>query len=75
MALCKLCGSSEIFSSNRGVVQALCRGEVDCISAGHNGAHLRVLVLSMVGECIGDGFNMRVVFTKAHTPRLRRKPK
>ena len=33
MALCKLCGPSEIFSG-----KLLNKGEVDCISAGHNDA-------------------------------------
>ena len=26
-----------------------------------------LLLWSKVGECIGEGFNMRVVWTKAHT--------
>ena len=35
-------GPSKIFSDNRGVVQALHKGEVDCISAGHEDADLWV---------------------------------
>ena len=45
------------FSDNRGVMQALNKTEVDCISAGHNDTDLWVF---------GLGLNMRVVWTKAH---------
>ena len=34
LALCKLCGLSEMYTDYRGVVQALNKGEVECISAG-----------------------------------------
>ena len=50
-----------------GVVRALNKGEVDCISAGLNDVDLWVLVWSKVDECIDAGTNMRVVWTKAHT--------
>ena len=45
MALCKLCGPSEIFADSRGVVRAVNKGEVDCISAVHNDVDLWVLVV------------------------------
>ena len=67
MTLCKTCGPSENFADNRGVVQALTEGVVDCITAGHIDADLWVLVWSKVGECIEEGFNMKVAWTKAHT--------
>ena len=67
MALCKLCGPSEIFSHNRGMVQTLNKIEVDCISAGHRGTDLWMLVWSKVGECIDEGVDIRVVWTKEHT--------
>ena len=44
MALCRMCVPSETFSDILRVVQALHKGEVDCISAGHNDADLWVLV-------------------------------
>ena len=63
MALCKLCGPSEIFSDSRGVVQALNKGEVGIktrISGFWSGARK---VSSSV-----KAFNIRVVmvvWTKA----------
>ena len=48
-------------------MQAVHKGEVDCISAGHGDADLWIFVWSKVGECIDEGYNTRVVWTKAHT--------
>ena len=44
LALCKLCGPSEIFSDNRGVVQAVHEEEVKCIGCGHRDADLWILL-------------------------------
>ena len=60
-------GPSKIFSDNRGVVQALHKGEVDCISAGHEDADLWVWVWSKVDECVDQDINIRVVRTTALT--------
>ena len=45
MALCKLCGRSEIFSGNQEVVQVMNKGEVNSDVAGQNDADLWVLGL------------------------------
>ena len=68
LALCKLCGPPEIFSDNRGVVQALNEGEVDRISAGHNDPDLWMWVWNKVGACIEEGFDIRVVWTEGTFP-------
>ena len=62
-----MCEPSEILSDDRGVVQGLHAGEVDCISAGHKVADLWILVWSQGGECVDEGVNSRVVWTEAHT--------
>ena len=41
---------------------------MDCISAGHNDADLGMLVWRKVRESIDEGFDVRVVWPKAHTP-------
>ena len=66
MAMCK-CGPSDIFLDIRGFVQALNESEVDCISAGHNDADIWVFVWSKIDECIDEGPNIGVVWTKAQT--------
>ena len=50
-----------------GVVRSLNKGEVDCISAEHHDADIRILVLTKVDGCIGVGSNKRVVWIEAHT--------
>ena len=40
MALCRLNGPAGIYSDNRGVVQALNRGQANCIAATHKDADL-----------------------------------
>ena len=48
-------------------MQALNNGEADCISAVHKDADLWVSVWSEVDECIEEGFDIRLIWTKAHT--------
>ena len=52
MALTELCGPAEILSDNTRFVQALNKGEVNCISASCKDADLWVLVWRKIGECI-----------------------
>ena len=46
VALCMMCGPSESFSVNPRVVHAFNKGEVACISAGHNDANLWIFFWS-----------------------------
>ena len=44
VALCMLVGPTEIYLDNRCVVQAKRKSEVNCSSAGHKDADLRIIV-------------------------------
>ena len=48
LALCKFIGPAEIHCDNRGVVQALNKGEVECINANLKDADLWIQVWDMV---------------------------
>ena len=61
MALMKRCWPAEMFPDHRGVVRALNKGEVYCISASHKDANLWVLVWRKIGECIDEGIDPCVV--------------
>ena len=69
VALCTLCGPSEIFFDIRRVVQAFSKGEVDCISAGKarriSGFQSGARLVSVVEEV----FSTRVGFGPRRIPR------
>ena len=67
MALSKLIGSAEIYSDNRGVVQALNRGQVECIHANHDDADLWIKVWVKVDGHKEQDRRLGVVWVKAHT--------
>ena len=61
MALMKLCWPAEMFPDHTGVVLALNKVEVHCISASHKDANLWVLVWRKIGEYIDEGIDPCVV--------------
>ena len=53
------------------------KSKVDCISAGHEGTDLRMLVWNKMDECTDARLNMRTQewYGLRHIPLLRRRPK
>ena len=63
IAVCKLSGPSEIFTDNRGVVQALNKGEVDCIMPTSRTRIHGLRSRAKLGEWIDAGVDSRMVRT------------
>ena len=68
MALTKLCGTDEIFSDNTGVMQALNKGEVTCISASRKDADLWGSGLAENWRVfVHEGIDLHVIWTEAQS--------
>ena len=67
MALSELVRPAEIYSDNRGVVQALNKGEVECIIANHKDADLWIQVWDKVNDHNEQYLRLRVAWFNAHT--------
>ena len=67
MALCKLSGRIAMYSDNRGVVQALNKGEDNCIAATHRDAVLWILVWDVIDDLVETGVWLKVTRIKPHT--------
>ena len=61
MAVCKLSGPSETFTDNRGVVQALNKGEVDCIMPTSRTRTHGLSSRAKLGRWIDGGVDLRIV--------------
>ena len=70
-AFCKLIGSAEIYSDNRGVVRSLKKGEVECISVSDKDGYLWIQDWDQV-NARKEQDRLTVAWVKAHTSGMKK---
>ena len=64
-----LAGPSAVYLDNRGVVQPLTKGKVNCVAATHKHAKLFVLVRKRTTHLVENGLWLKVTWVKARTAK------